>query len=385
MVMLPSPMASSLAPPIFVGARGVGAGVTVAASCSHCHIDPNNAAPAVAASTHAFGGHCQADVPCFGAALAAPVAAVSVRRCAHRRRRRCLQPPVDGARTACKATEVEIDAKAAAQDVQATDSAVVVRKKVNSLSKLLKTKASSDDEDEQDEDADQPVRGVGRFIKRRAEPAEPDWTLDDLPVIPFLGQPAYREYCPNFPGDAGFDPLNLSRDKGTFLWMAESEIKHGRLAMLACIGWPASEYLQPKVAEYFFLPDLLAEGGRAPSVLNGGFGDPTLLLIVLLNFTLLALSEGGKSQNSAPGDYKLDILEIGELRPPLINGFIPPGRFWNAEAEVKHGRLAMIAITIYVIEEFIFKQPIIELGPAQWFAGTVPDITLPNWGGLYKP
>lgn len=38
-------------------------------------------------------------------------------------------------------------------------------------------------------------------------------------------------------GDVGFDPLGFAKSAKTLFWMREAEIKHGRLAMLAAIGW----------------------------------------------------------------------------------------------------------------------------------------------------
>ena len=39
-------------------------------------------------------------------------------------------------------------------------------------------------------------------------------------------------------GDAGFDPLGLgSSSTKSLYWMADAEVKHARLAMLAAVGW----------------------------------------------------------------------------------------------------------------------------------------------------
>jgi hypothetical protein len=37
--------------------------------------------------------------------------------------------------------------------------------------------------------------------------------------------------------DVGFDPLGFAKSKKTLYWMREAEVKHGRLAMLAAVGW----------------------------------------------------------------------------------------------------------------------------------------------------
>lgn len=50
-------------------------------------------------------------------------------------------------------------------------------------------------------------------------------------------------------GNKGFDPLNCATDIETLKKYREAEIKHGRLAMLAAIGWPFSELFHPYLSE----------------------------------------------------------------------------------------------------------------------------------------
>ena len=47
-----------------------------------------------------------------------------------------------------------------------------------------------------------------------------------------------------YPGGA-FDPLNLSADPAVFKVMKEREVKNGRLAMMACLGFAAQHGAQP--------------------------------------------------------------------------------------------------------------------------------------------
>merc|ERR1712127_929958 len=63
------------------------------------------------------------------------------------------------------------------------------------------------------------------------------------------------------------------QDVKTSAFLRESEVKHGRLAMLAAVGWPASEALHPFLSEASGLPNLLNDAGEAPSVLTGGLED----------------------------------------------------------------------------------------------------------------
>ncbi len=98
----------------------------------------------------------------------------------------------------------------------------------------------------------------------------------------------------SLPGDAGFDPLGFAaKDKESLLNMREAEIKHARLAMLASIGWPASELYHRQIANALGLQSILASEDKAPSVLNGGLvnqwiigaGVASLVLGAVLEFS----------------------------------------------------------------------------------------------------
>merc|ERR1711966_575528 len=84
-------------------------------------------------------------------------------------------------------------------------------------------------------------------------------------------------------GDKGFDPLGLASSEAKLKNYREAELKHGRLAMLAAVGWPVAEEVQGPLSKALGMPDLLVKGcatantaecieavSRAPSVLNGG-------------------------------------------------------------------------------------------------------------------
>ena len=81
-------------------------------------------------------------------------------------------------------------------------------------------------------------------------------------------------------------------------FLIESEIKHGRLAMLAAVGYPAAELLHPFIADAVNLPSLLTEVGAAPNFLNGGLEalvakfNLTLVFVVVASYKL-RVSGGG--------------------------------------------------------------------------------------------
>jgi len=184
-------------------------------------------------------------------------------------------------------------------------------------------------------------------------------------AIPFLGAPAYRSFMFNVPGDAGFDPLNIVRDEGDFEYQRRAELTHGRFAMLAAVGWPLSEIYQPMLAKSWGLENKLAAGGRAPSVLNGGlslFEDnalPSALAILLAAGFFMANAIEDKQSNKEA----FDPLKLEDFSPPVLSGMLPEGRKWMAEAELKNGRMAMIAITAYAAAEFYTKVPVVKETP----------------------
>lgn len=56
--------------------------------------------------------------------------------------------------------------------------------------------------------------------------------------VPFLKQPTNLDG--SLPGDVGFDPLGFSEVFDVKV-LREAELKHGRIAMLAVLGWIVQE------------------------------------------------------------------------------------------------------------------------------------------------
>jgi len=67
-----------------------------------------------------------------------------------------------------------------------------------------------------------------------------------------------------------------------------------------------------------------------------------------------------RKEGSAPGDLGFDPLKLQDFSPPGFQGVISPQRRWTAEAELKHGRLAMIAFTYDVVDELLTGIPVVE-------------------------
>jgi hypothetical protein len=167
-------------------------------------------------------------------------------------------------------------------------------------------------------------------------------------------------------GDVGFDPVGFSRSKNTLFWMREAEIKHSRLAMLAAVGWPISELWHKEIAQVFGLESILMSNGRVPSLLNGGLSNVWASGILVMSILLAGYLEGKamnsgeifwsseKSEGYVPGDYGFDPLQLGGIR----------GNSKDMQtAEIKNGRLAMLAITGFAFAEFANQDSIVNLTP----------------------
>merc|ERR1719238_1988153 len=143
-------------------------------------------------------------------------------------------------------------------------------------------------------------------------------------------------------GDMSFDPLMLAETPDKLAWYREAEIKHARLAMLAAFGWPVSELTN--------FGDLLTGDGRAPSLLNGGLGNiNSAYWAAVVGLAIFAESKGLDKQYGKQNDYLPGMLgfdPLGADSPSMRN------------AEITNGRVAMVAITFYALEEAITKAPI---------------------------
>ena len=178
-------------------------------------------------------------------------------------------------------------------------------------------------------------------------------------ALPFATRPL--TLTGELPGDAGFDPLGFANSQADLMNYREAEIKHARLAMLAAAGWPLSEVFDKKIALALHMTPLIDAADRAPSILNGGLGkvNPFYWMACLggaaaIEFYGTIKSKSG-DEDYFPGNLGFDPLglypekEEGQRRMQL--------------AEIKNGRLAMIAIFGFAIQEFVFKSGVVDETP----------------------
>jgi hypothetical protein len=200
-----------------------------------------------------------------------------------------------------------------------------------------------------------------------AEEEQGKQAMDDTPQMstsmPFMARPAALTGA--LAGDVGFDPLGFAKTEADLMNYREAEVKHARLAMLAAAGWPISELFDKKIASAFGLNPLLDASDRAPSVLNGGLGKVSPLYWIAVLGAAAAIDFYGINRSKSgdasyfPGNLGFDPLKVYPKDEE--------GKKWMQLAEIKNGRLAMIAIFGFAIQEFVSKQGVVDETPLFFF------------------
>ena len=159
--------------------------------------------------------------------------------------------------------------------------------------------------------------------------------------------------------------------------MREAEIKHSRLAMLAVVGWPLAELFDKPIADSVGLPTLLTKTGSAPSLANGGLEkiDVAYWIAVVALAGIIEI-ENQKQKDENPKTYVLGDCGFDPL------GFFPQdkaGQMQMMEKEIKHGRIAMMAILGFVVQEVSYEFIILLvrsfLGLSSWHSCSSNDAT----------
>jgi len=213
--------------------------------------------------------------------------------------------------------------------------------------------------------ADPRKEGTGFGVNVDIQNLAPDVTPLEKKVLskmsqslPFVDRPALLDG--SMAGDVGFDPLGLAKNKDNLNFNREAEIKHGRLAMLAAAGWPISELFDKKIAAILGMPSVLDINNRVPSVLNGGMGKISpfywgAVVVLAAAVDVYGLAAVSKKEGYFPGNLGFDPF-----------GLYPKdeeGQMRMQTSEIKHMRLAMLAITAFAAQEFVTHLAIVDQTP----------------------
>ena len=154
-------------------------------------------------------------------------------------------------------------------------------------------------------------------------------------------------------GDVGFDPFQLSMipfnmaeaivpkarlEEGASLsmlyWMREAELKHGRICMLAVVGWLTVDAgIHFPGEKYAGIDALHAHDAMLAS---GNMGVMLLFAAVAELTSMVSVVQAAKGSGRAAGDFGLDPLEFCGN---------PDTKKFMLEAETTHARLAMLGFS----------------------------------------
>uniref|UniRef100_A0A7S3T2S7 Chlorophyll a-b binding protein, chloroplastic n=1 Tax=Strombidinopsis acuminata TaxID=141414 RepID=A0A7S3T2S7_9SPIT len=171
--------------------------------------------------------------------------------------------------------------------------------------------------------------------------------------LPFLPKPANLGGYVG--GEAEFDPLGFS-DTFDMKWLRESELKHGRVCMLACVGFYSQQYIT--------FPGFTPTENALDSVYTA---DPAgMAALLFLSGYIESASYGGKLT-------MLDMFE-GNREPgyhfQFGAGFLKGKSDKDVEVmkvkELTNGRLAMLAFSGMVHHNLVVKGPLFPLFPDGW-------------------
>ena len=184
------------------------------------------------------------------------------------------------------------------------------------------------------------VGGVSAFAPSSSSQRSMALNAEMSKSLPFLLKPTNLDG--SMVGDVGFDPIGLS-DNFDLKWLREAELKHGRVSMLAVVGFVLSEFVNFPMYSGMHVDD----SNAAPTAV----GVSAMLQIVF--------AAGFEEYRTNKGNITFETMFIDPDRVPGDLGFDPLGYKSKGEYdklqlnELKHGRLAMLAIGGMIHHNFV--------------------------------
>lgn len=175
-----------------------------------------------------------------------------------------------------------------------------------------------------------------------AAPARPATQLNlKSQAIPFLTCPPKLDGT--LVGDVGFDPLQLSDIQEDLVYSRAAELKHGRIAMLATVGFVVEEYIR--------LPgDAYSNPDPIGAIKTAGFG-PNIQIFLGIAIVELITLKNSYGDDGEPGDFGWDPAQLlSNKTPEQIKDF--------KYSEIINGRLAMMGFLGQLVQTLYFHKPL---------------------------
>lgn len=177
-----------------------------------------------------------------------------------------------------------------------------------------------------------------------------------------------------------FDPLGLAEKATPNLLRKyrEAELTHGRIAMLASVGFLVGEAVQGStpILDGKLSGSALLQLDQLPGIwvilfFAGAFGvETSRVRSVINNPTICSKEEIGQyNLESIPGDLGFDPLGLKPEDPEEFK--------IKQTKELQNGRLAMIAASGFLAQELVDKKGIVEHVTSSIPDGLIPEISLP--------
>ena len=123
---------------------------------------------------------------------------------------------------------------------------------------------------------------------------------------------------------------------------------------------PFSELFHPYLSDITHRTNLLSDNNKVPSILNGGLEkiNPVFFMaIIIFTTTIESMELYRTDKNYIPGDLNFDPLNFYKKNKTAFK------KEFRTKKELNNGRLAMLAITYFAINEYFTNNPIIKNTP----------------------
>jgi hypothetical protein len=165
--------------------------------------------------------------------------------------------------------------------------------------------------------------------------------------IPFLVRP--EKLDGSMAGDVGFDPMGLSEIQADLKYARWSELKHGRICMLAILGMVTQEY-GPFGSGWHIPGDQFTNTDPFAAVAQVGFAGNLQVFCAIGAIEIATFNK--HYAEGMPGDIGWDFLGLLEGKSAAEVKRIQA-------QEVVHSRLAMIAFVGATTQTLLFHTPLL--------------------------